>query len=394
MGAELICPRCGRTILPPNRFCEHCGVDIAVAAVIAEQAVLLPVKFPSGLPIVPEILVPRIGEYMIERDLIKPEELQRALIFQEERAAVGKPILIGQALLELGMTQRETLDQIITTQILELQTALDEANRRLSQRVHERTLELEKALERLSELNLLKANFIANISHELRTPLTHIKGYLDLLKDGGLGPLTSPQEEAVEVLMRAETKLERLIDDLIQFSVASRGELSLELRTIDIRKCVQNAVDRNKPKAKEKAISVKTAFSPGLPLARVDEDKIGWVLSQLLDNAIKFTPRSGQVVVQADAGQGPITMAISDTGIGIPEERIGEIFEPFHQLDGSPTRRYPGTGLGLTMVKRIVEAHGTDIKVKSAVGKGTRFEFSLPVALETTGESTAPGTNE
>ncbi len=142
---------------------------------------------PEGVPLAPEVLVPRIGEYMVENQIIQTKDLQAALDFQEQRQKQGKPILLGQALLELGLIDQSMLDKVITMRILQLQNALNEMNKALEMRVQERTLDLQHALDRLGELNQLKSNFIANISHELRTPLTHIKGYLDILSDGGLG---------------------------------------------------------------------------------------------------------------------------------------------------------------------------------------------------------------
>jgi signal transduction histidine kinase len=379
MVDEITCPDCGHPIHSDKRYCDHCGVDLAVAAVLAEQKITIPVKLPEGAPIAPEILVPRIGDYMIERGLLKTEDLHHALDYQAERAKTGNSILLGQALLELGLINQEVLDQVITTQILELQTALNEANRSLKQRVEERTTELQKALERLAELNHLKSNFIANISHELRTPLTHIKGYLDILSEGGLGPLTKSQSEALDVIKRAETRLEKLIEDLIQFSLASRGELSLTLQNSQMDKLIRVSVDRSRQKANTRDITLKVILPDNRLPVHVDEDKIGWVLFQLLDNAIKFTPQGGRVEVRAILENGIVTTSIIDTGIGIPSERIPEIFESFHQLDGSMTRRYSGTGLGMAMVRRIIEAHGSQIKVQSIVDRGSHFYFSLPV---------------
>ncbi|MBN2547884.1 MAG: hypothetical protein JXB15_01905 [Anaerolineales bacterium] len=378
MGSEISCPRCGRKVHPKNRYCEHCGVDIAVAAVLAEQDVITPEIIPTGVPIAPEVLVPRIGDTMIEQGLIRPEDLQRALAYQKDHSSTGKPILVGQALLELGLISREDLDQVITTRILNLHQALNNANQRLTQRVEERTAELQKALERLTELNKLKSNFIANISHELRTPLTHIKGYLDILADSGLGPLTSAQAEAMEVMKRAEERLERLIEDLIQFSLASRGELSLDLQEVELKSMIRIAIDRSRHKASSQEIALAANLPEASLSVKVDEEKIAWVIMQLLDNALKFTPKGGKVAVQATSEDGIVTVAVMDSGIGIPKEQIAEIFEPFHQLDGNTTRRYSGTGLGLAMVRRIIEAHGTQIVVRSVVGRGSRFEFSLP----------------
>lgn len=379
MSVLIPCPRCGRLVNPKARSCEHCGVDLAVAAVVAERLVATPGQVPAGVPIVPEILVPRIGDTMLEKGLIRPEQLEQALEYQVKQAAEGRAILLGEALLELGWIDREMLDQIITLQILQLQNALRDANHKLEARVQERTLELQQALERLSELNQLKSNFIANISHELRTPLTHIKGYLDIMAGGGLGPLTREQSDAVDVVQRAELRLEKLIEDLIQFSLASRGELSLNLEKVSLQRLIGAAVDRSMRKANAGQVSLRAVLPSAAAEVQVDEEKIGWVIFQLLDNALKFTPKGGRVEIKVAGENSLATIAVVDTGIGIPAGRIGEIFEPFHQLDSSPTRRYGGTGLGLAMAQRIVEAHGSKIHVDSVEGHGSRFAFSLPV---------------
>jgi signal transduction histidine kinase len=379
MSGEMTCPACGLPVLSQTRYCEHCGADLAVAALLAAQRITLPESLPAGTPVAPEILVPRIGDYMIERGLLTSEGLQQALQYQKERSKNGKSILLGQALLELGLTNREVLDQVVTAQILELQTALNSANQNLQQRVDERTQELQSALERLSELNQLKSNFIANISHELRTPLTHIKGYLDLLGEAGLGPMTGSQIEAINVMKRAELRLERLIEDLIQFAMAARGEFSLSIQAVDLNQLLRSTLERFTARAKGAEIYLIADIPSGLPRISADHDKIGWVVQQLLDNALKFTPAGGKVLVQVSMDKGPVLISIIDTGIGIPKEKLDEIFEPFHQLDGSATRRYSGTGLGLAMVRRIIEAHGSQVKVRSVLGQGSCFEFSLPV---------------
>lgn len=317
---------------------------------------------------------------MVEKGILNQEELQRALAYQQQSSQKGRRMLLGQALLELGLVEREVLDEVITTQILQLQSALKEANRHLEQRVQERTVDLQRALDRLGELNHLKLNFIATISHELRTPLTHIKGYLDLLGDASLGPLTVQQLDALEVLQRAEQRLEHLIEDLIQFSLVSKGELQLDLRPVCLGSLIQSVAARPWKKIQTGEIQFDLRVPEDLPLVLVDEGKIVWVLVHLLDNAQKFTPSRGKVFLEAVQQADRVQVSISDTGIGIPGEKLEEIFEPFHQLDSSTTRHYGGTGLGLAMVHRILEAHGLQIRVWSQVGKGTRFEFDLPVA--------------
>ncbi|HLE13685.1 MAG TPA: HAMP domain-containing sensor histidine kinase [Anaerolineales bacterium] len=319
-----------------------------------------------------------MGDYLLEKGLVSGDDLEIALAYQQEKLAEGEPVLIGQALIELGLIDRPSLDETITEQILQLQLALRKANQELEQRVEERTADLQQALSKLTELNQLKTNFVSNISHELRTPLTHIKGYLDLLADGTLGPLAPQQTDAVQVLVKSERRLELLIDDLIQFSLIARGEFQLKLESIDLHDAVEVAVQQSSPKAGTKSIALHRSMADDLPRVEADKAKIVWVLIQLIDNAIKFTQEGGSVRVTASSDKNEVALTVEDTGIGIPPERIPEIFEPFHQLDGAHTRRYSGTGLGLALVRRIIEAHGTMIAVDSSVGQGSSFKFTLP----------------
>jgi len=326
----------------------------------------------------PEMLVPRLGEYLIQKRLITPENLQTALAHQLKETEKGNPILLGQALIDLGFLSRTDLDQAVTEQILQLRAALQAANRSLERRVQERTAELQKALERVSELSQLKANFIANISHELRSPLTHIKGYTELLISESLGPLTDEQRHALRVSQQATAKLEGLIEDLIMVSLASRGELSLKLEDMDIRRIASLAVKTFMERAQARGITLRAEIGEDVPLVQGDPQKIGWALSQLIDNGIKFTSKGGSVTVSVQReGENLVIVSVSDTGIGIPPNRLEEIFEPFHQLDGSSTRRYGGTGLGLSLVRQIIEAHGSMIEVQSAEGRGSTFKFPL-----------------
>src|SRR5574339_639161 len=190
----------------------------------------------------PEMLVPRMGEYLIHKGLITEENLQKALDYQQEATAKGNPILLGQALIDLNLLERAELDQSVTEQIIQLRSALQAANRTLERRVEERTAELQKALERVSELSQLKSNFISNISHELRTPLTHIKGYVELIITESLGPITEEQKHALQVSQQYTNRLEILIEDLIIVSLASRGEMTVKQEDVDIRRLANMAV--------------------------------------------------------------------------------------------------------------------------------------------------------
>jgi signal transduction histidine kinase len=326
----------------------------------------------------PEMLIPRLGEYLVQKGWLSERDLQKALAFQTEQRAGGNQILLGQALTELNLIGRDVLDQAITEQFLQLREALQASNRNLEQRVRDRTVELKEALERLSELNRMKANFVANISHELRTPLTHAKGYIDLLVTESFGKVSKDQRDALDVIQRSFEKLEGLIEDLIMFSLATRGEMSMKLDRVDIHQLAASAVKSARPKAEARGVTVELTAAENLPAVQADPQKIGWVINQLIGNGIKFTPSGGKVLVKlGEEADNLVMVSVADTGIGIPAGRKQEIFEPFHQLDGSSTRHYGGTGLGLSLVREIVEAHGSLLEVQSEEGRGSVFKFPL-----------------
>ncbi len=377
LGATL-CPQCGNPLPGDARTCPQCGVDLVLFALLAERAYLEGVPQAAPINTTPEAIVPRIGEYLIEQGLLTPPQLESALNRQRELAARGQRRLLGQTLIEMKLVDRETLDRAITRQIIELHAALQEANRNLERRVAERTAELRRALERLTELNQIKANLISNVSHELRTPLAHLKGYVELLAEQELGPLSEEQTKAVGVMQRASERLERLIEDLIDFSTASREGLTLKLKPVSLPGLAAEVIERSREKAERAGVSLEAVIPPDLPELLVDPEKLRWVLFQLIDNGIKFTPGGGRVSLEASPDGQVVIISVRDTGIGIAPNRVEEIFEPFHQLDGSPTRRYGGTGLGLSLVKLILSAHGAQVRVESEEGKGTVMSFALP----------------
>ena len=372
------CPQCERPLPGDARACPNCGIDLALLSLLGEKAYLNGSPTYAPMDTTPQWLVPRIGDFLLKQGEITDEQLKIALSCQKEAAESGEHVLLGQKMLQLGYLERETLDRAITQQIVGLHAALQESNRTLQQRVTERTKELRHALERVTEINELKANLISNISHELRTPLAHIKGYVELFVAGQLGDLTDEQSEALQVTLRATNRLGGLIGDLIEFSTASREGITLHLQPISVPELIDGVLQRSNEKAIKAGVALDTTLEKDLPDLQIDPERLSWAIFQLVDNGIKFTPSGGKVSVEVGKNDLGIHFMVSDTGIGIPEDRIEEIFEPFHQLDGSSTRRYGGTGLGLALVKMIVDAHGADLAVTSQEGQGTRFGFIIP----------------
>jgi signal transduction histidine kinase len=330
-------------------------------------------------PLAPEVLVPRLGDSLVDQGLLSAEDLKQALAYQKEQGKQGQRILLGQALIDLKLIERSKLDEAITQQISQLQEALHQSNLFLEQRVQERTAELQEALDKLTELNRLKNDFISNISHELRTPLSHMVGYIDLLKAEALGSLSEDQRNALVVLEKSYRRLNSLIDNLLFMAFDTAESLHLETGEVNLEQLLSEIVRQYETKAQTAGIQVSSSLPPNLPPVQADDNKIEWVLGQLLDNAVKFNQAGGRVHLSATLDARRIQIAVADTGIGIPGDKIEEVFEPFHQLDGSSTRRAGGAGIGLTLAKRIVEAHGSKLQIESHQGRGSRFSFSLPV---------------
>lgn len=327
--------------------------------------------------------MPRLGDSLVEKGLLTQDALKQALAYQKDQRAKGERVLLGQALTELGLIDRKTLDAAVTEQIAQLQDALHQSNLLLEQRVQERTAELQEALDKLTELNRMKNDFISNVSHELRTPLAHMVGYIDLLSAEALGAVTADQRSALAVLEKSYKRLAGLIDNLLFLSFDTAETLHLEPAPVRLDELFAQVLEQYQPRAESEKISLTQEVPAGLPPAHADPNRLEWAIAQLVDNALKFNVAEGRVHLNAHQEGSRISVAVADTGVGIPADKLHEIFEPFHQLDSSSTRRHAGTGIGLTLAKRIIEGHGARLEVESLPGKGSRFSFSLAVAGKT-----------
>ncbi len=230
-------------------------------------------------------------------------------------------------------------------------------------------------------LEQVRKDFVANVSHELRTPLTAIQGFAETLLTGGLEDERN-NRHFIEVIRSHAIRLSRLTDDLLKLSKIEAGKLNIESKILDLHGLVTSTVELAQTAANQKGLSLKLVNSQNsLPRVRGNAGLLREVLRNLLDNAVQYTPEGGSVEVSVSREGTFAVVSVTDTGIGIPQSDQIRIFERFYRVDDARSRELGGTGLGLAIAKHIVEAHGGRIWVDSTIAKGSRFHFSVPLAL-------------
>jgi two-component system NtrC family sensor kinase len=250
----------------------------------------------------------------------------------------------------------------------------------LEAQVEARTRELQESNARLQELDRLKSEFVSAVSHELRTPLTSVKGYVDYLLKGVVGELSPPQKDFLMRVKGNADRLVRLINDLLDLSRIEAGRVDFHPVKLAMAEVTAEVIDALRPLASEKGVDLGTDMSETDGFVRADRDKVYQVLLNLTYNAVKFTPPGGSVRVRTeDQPHGEVLTVVQDTGEGIPREELARIFEKFHQVSESPTHT-KGSGLGLAIAKKLIELHGGEIWVRSELGQGSAFGFTLPAA--------------
>src|SRR5256886_4810666 len=250
----------------------------------------------------------------------------------------------------------------------------------LEQRVQHRTQLLLEANRTLQELDKLKSDFVSTVSHELRTPMTSIKGYVDNILDGLTGALTERQSYYLNRVKSNVERLTRMINELLDLSRIEAGKVDLNLGNVRMREFVSEVVEGFQGMAQQKGLTLRTHQPDELPVIRCDHDKLHQVLTNLIQNAIKFTPTGGEVRVESQVrDDGFLTIGVIDTGCGIPLHELDKVFEKFYRGEsGSPDD--PRWGLGLAIAKSLVKLHGGQIWVESTPGQGSRFYFTVPIA--------------
>jgi two-component system, NarL family, sensor histidine kinase BarA len=258
----------------------------------------------------------------------------------------------------------------------------------------EHNARLSRAVARLEELDRLKSNFLATMSHELRTPLTSVIGYAEMMSEGLAGPISHDQKEYLTTILGKADQLLGLITAVLDVSTLESGQLALERSALSLGDLVASELATFAPQAGRRGIAIQLDACPDTVVVG-DRRKIRQVVSSLVSNAVKFTPDRGKVGIAVRRGPlaghepGPgyaaddspaIQLVVSDSGIGISRDQIAKIFEPFFQVDSSSTRAFGGTGLGLTLAKAYVEAHGGRIWVDTSPGQGSTFTATFPAA--------------
>jgi GAF domain-containing protein/anti-sigma regulatory factor (Ser/Thr protein kinase) len=264
--------------------------------------------------------------------------------------------------------------QLMTIAAAQVSVAI--ANARLFEEVEERAAELAAAYEELQESDRLKDELVQNVSHELRTPLTFIRGYVDLLVDGEMGPLDPEQQSAMQIVAQKTNEVSRLVEDIMSLQRIRADNLLIE--EFSMTDLLREVAELHRMSARTHGLELILETPDGKAVIAGDRGRMTQVLDNLISNAMKFSPNGGAIRLQLEMRDDELQVTVADDGIGVPPDKLTRIFERFYQIDGSSRRRFGGAGIGLAIVKRIIDAHQGDIWVESEVNRGSRFTFRLP----------------
>lgn len=244
------------------------------------------------------------------------------------------------------------------------------------------TAESALARDQAREADRLKSVFLATMSHELQTPLNSIIGFTGIILQGLAGPLNPEQRRQLEMVQSSAKHLQTLINDVLEISRIEAGQLVLTRRSFDLGASIEKVLGIVMPLAEKKALALRVDIAPEIGMFVSDEQRVEQILLKLLSNAIKFTER-GEITLKASVEPNTVCISITDTGIGIKEEDLLKLFQPFQQIDTGLARNHEGIGLGLTICQRLAELLGGKLRVESEWGKGSTFTVLLPFGSQT-----------
>jgi len=255
-----------------------------------------------------------------------------------------------------------------------------QAHQELENRVEQRTKELSLALEEVKIVSQRKNDFVSNVSHEIRTPLTSIKGYAAILLSGKLGIIPEEAHKRLEKINKHSDELVQFVNDLLDIARIESGRVTLKIAPLNLTGIIEEVSDMLTVQLKEKQITFSAELPEILPDVLADYSQIKRVFINLMNNAFKYTSQNGKIIIRIHTSDKAVQIDVTDTGCGMPEDALGKLFTEFYRVDVAINQEVKGTGLGLAMVKHIIEAHKGKIWVKSRVGIGSTFSFTLPRA--------------
>lgn len=334
-----------------------------------------------------------MNESMMDRDMMRESVDLEASLFQGFRQAVNEALLrSASAAFVAAVIVSLFVSRSVIIPVREMMAASQHiAQGHYQERVNvpgdpedadelaQLAISFNRMAEKLAQTEHMRRQLIGDVAHELRTPLTVIKGSMEGLIDGVL----PAHDETYQQVYREADRLSRLVDDLQELSRVEAGAYDLELQPTEAADLVDATISRLERQFSEKGVTLTSEIEPGIAPILVDEDRIGQVLINLVGNALQYTPSGGRVLIKVMQQGDHIQVAVHDTGVGIPMEHLPHIFTRFYRVDKSRSRAGGGSGIGLTIAKHLVEAHGGQIWAESqGTGKGSAFKFTLPVAPE------------
>jgi PAS domain S-box-containing protein len=335
------------------------------------------------------------GQVVIVNDVMADPLHRPNPLLPETRAEAAIPLRIGNRIIGAIDIQAKTSGAFTEDEIAVLQTLADQVAVAID---NARSFELsQEAVMEMREIDRLKSQFLANMSHELRTPLNSIIGFSRVIIKGIDGPVTELQQQDLTAIYNSGQHLLGLINDILDLSKIEAGKMELAFDEVNIADITSSVLSTMSGLIKDKPIQIKRIIEPDLPTVRADAIRVRQVMINLLSNAAKFTDE-GNIVVDVrlypgQAGRNEVKISVTDTGPGISKQDQEKLFQPFSQVDDSPTRKTGGTGLGLSICQHIVNMHGGKIWIDSDTGKGSTFHFTLPLFRKQK-ENTAPPSNK
>ncbi len=344
---------------------DHLGMPIAdvLPELIGYEALMASIA---------EERVPQLELPWINRDMGDAHTLYLRVSLQPYSLAQAPALPAGLFVTLEDVTEQGVAQQQVTHSRNQLRLLRDE--------LAQQNLALEAANTELHHVDDLKSQFIEVAAHELRSPLTTLSGFLEMLLEELPGPLTSEQRHYLGVMDESARRLQAIIDELLELTRIDAGRLQLTLQPIDIVHLAQDVVTYFEPQIAARNLQLSVDSAPSLPLALCDPKRSAQILGNLIGNAVKYTPRGGHIDIRIRRAVEPyfVELAVEDDGIGIPQEDQGRIFDRFFRARTAAQTDAPGSGLGLSITRSLVELHGGQVWFESEVGKGSTFHVTLP----------------